>query len=141
MAAEVKITLGFYGTEPVRGSPGSSGYDLTAPRNYSIEPGRIIVVHSDVSIELPDATWEGQVRGRSSMNKRGLVVISGTIDSDYRGVIGATILNTTTDRQDIKHGERFAQLVFARVEHPTLVHVTELSPSVRGTGGFGSTGR
>lgn len=139
--AEVKILLGPDGQTPFLGSLGSSGYDLTAPRNYSIEPGRIIVVHSDVSIELPDATWEGQVRGRSSMNKRGLMVIPGTIDSDYRGVIGATILNTTTDRQDIKYGDRFAQLVFARVEHPKLVHVTELSMSVRGTGGFGSTGR
>lgn len=126
---------------PTRGTAGASGYDLYAPEGISIDPGRIVVVHSGVSIELPDATWEAQVRGRSGMNRRGLVVLLGTVDSDYRGVCGATIHNVTRRQQGIKRGDRIAQLVFSRVEHPDFIYVDNLSETTRGSGGFGSTGR
>jgi dUTP pyrophosphatase len=126
---------------PVRGSAGSSGYDLIAPDDIVIRAHAIVVVHSGLSIELPDDTWECQVRGRSSMSKRGLWVANGTVDSDYRGVIGATVMNVTNTDQKISAGDRYAQIVFARVEHPLWIQVSDLTTTVRGTGGFGSTGR
>lgn len=127
---------------PTRGSEGSSGYDLYAPKALYIAPGAIIVVHSGVMLELP-AGFEGQVRGRSSMSKRGLWVATGTIDSDYRGVIGATITNVAQTAQKIEEGDRIAQVVIQRVEHPTWVRVDskELTQTERGGRGFGSTGR
>ena len=135
----VKITLSPTAIMPKLATPGSSGYDLYAPDDVLVEAGTIVVIHSGVSIEM-DLWMEGQVRGRSSMNKRGRVVLLGTIDSDYRGVIGATVHNVTTAHQVIRRGERFAQLVFSDLMRQPLVVVDELTPTERGTGGFGSTG-
>lgn len=127
---------------PTRGSDGASGYDLYAPREHYIAPGQIVVIHTGVHLELP-RDHEGQVRPRSSMSKRGLLVQIGTIDEDYRGEIGATIVNVSREAQQIQTGDRIAQLVIARVEHREweLVPIDELSTTKRGTGGFGSTGR
>lgn len=136
----VKFTLAAGAVMPSRGSAGSSGYDLYAPAEVRIAARQVVVVHSGVSLELPDG-FEGQVRGRSSLSKRGLWVNTGTVDSDYRGVIGATVANITTEDATILRGDRYAQLVIARVEHPAWLQVDELTPTPRGTGGFGSTGR
>lgn len=140
---KVKFKLSPGAQQPTRGTQGSGGYDLYAPDDIRIPAGRVVVVHSGVSLEMPES-WkrviEGQIRGRSSMNKRGLVVLLGTIDNDYRGVIGATILNTTAEDQVVRKGERFAQLVFAEVLHLDWEEAEELTETARGTGGFGSTG-
>lgn len=139
----VRIALDPGAIMPTRGSEGASGYDLYAPTDVLIRRGQVVIVHSGVHIDLPDATWEIQTRPRSSMNLRGLWANIGTIDSDYRGVVGATIINLSQEDQTIKRGERFAQMVFARVDHPEIeqVEVAELTPTARGEGAFGSTGR
>lgn len=139
---EVRFTLQPGAIEPKRGTPGCSGYDLHALDGYYLQPGRTHVFHSGVSIELP-VGYEAQVRPRSSMSRRGLLVHLGTVDQDYRGIIGATVTNLSTDAQRIDPDDRVAQLVIARVEHMPWVLVGEgqLSETKRGTGGFGSTGR
>lgn len=137
----IRITLSPDAYVPTRGSAGSSGYDLYAPADVLIRPGQVVVIHSGVSIELPDDSWEAQVRPRSSMSKRGLWGALGTVDADYRGVIGGTLLNVGNEDAKVLRGERFAQIVFARVEHAAFDVVQELSATVRGVGGFGSTGR
>lgn len=137
----VRFTLSDGAIMPKRGSAGASGYDLYAPTDVLIRPGQVVVIHSGVSIELPDATWEAQIRPRSGMSKRGLWVSVGTVDSDYRGVVGATVVNLGLEDAKVTRGERYAQLVFARVEHPTFEQVAELSATARGVAGFGSTGR
>jgi dUTP diphosphatase len=137
----IRITLAPGARAPTRGSAGSAGYDLYAPTDVLIRPGQVVVIHSGVSIELPDDSWEAQIRSRSSMSKRGLWGATGTVDADYRGVIGATLVNLGNEDAKVLRGERFAQLVFARVEHVAIDVVTELSETERGTGGFGSTGR
>ena len=87
------------------------------------------------------------IRGpRSGLTKTGLVAQLGTIDSDYRGEIGVIVANLgglheSGKPRTICRGDRIAQLVFARVEHPTLVQAGRLSETERGSGGFGSTGR
>lgn len=129
--------------QPTRGTEHASGYDLYAPVAHYITPSQVVVVHIGVVLELP-VGFEGQVRPRSSMSKRGLLVQLGTIDCDYRGPIGATIVNVSREAQKIEPGDRIAQLVLSRVEHFEweLVHkVDELSNTSRGSGGFGSTGR
>lgn len=139
-AGQIRFMLEPGAIAPKRGTPGSSGYDLYAPTDILIRAGQVVVIHSGVRIELPDDTWEGQVRGRSGMSRRGLMVALGTVDSDYRGVIGATVANTGNEDAKVSKGDRYAQLVLARVAHPEWLLVEELTPSERGTGGFGSTG-
>lgn len=130
-------------TMPKRGSAGSSGYDLYAPTDVLIRPGQVVVIHSGVSIELPDDTWEAQIRPRSGMSKRGLWVAIGTVDSDYRGVVGATVINLGNEDAKVNKGDRYAQIVFARVAHPGLevVEASAFTQTERGVGGFGSTGK
>lgn len=137
----VRIHLAPGAEMPTRGSAGASGYDLYAPQPVCVGPHSTVVIHSGVSIELPDDTWEAQIRGRSGLSKRGLWIALGTIDSDYRGIIGATVANITNRTIIVQSGERFAQLVFARVAHPEFSVVDALGETSRGSGGFGSTGK
>lgn len=138
----VRIAVDDGALPPTRGSKGASGYDLYCPVDTIIRAGSVVVIHSGVHLELPDETWEAQIRPRSGMSKRGLWVAIGTVDSDYRGVVGATVANITTEDQTVKRGDRYAQIVFARVSHPKIgvVKFEEMSLTDRGIGGFGSTG-
>lgn len=135
----VRFKLDAGAKQPTRGTEGSSGYDLYALDDVYIVPQQVVVIHTGVHIELPRG-YEGQVRGRSSLAKRGLWVSIGTIDQDYRGVIGTTMINLGRESQKLKAGDRVAQLVLARVEHPTWMQADELTDTPRGSGGFGSTG-
>jgi dUTP pyrophosphatase len=139
----IRISLDPGAIMPTRGTDGSSGYDLYAPEDVLFRPGQILVIHSGVHLELQSSSWEAQVRPRSSMSRRGLWVSLGTVDSDYRGVVGATMANLTREDQRIQKGERYAQLVIARVAHPAMVEVdaAALTQTGRGAGWFGSTGR
>lgn len=127
---------------PVRGSERSAGYDLHALAGCTLNPGQIHVVDTGVHVELP-ADTEGQVRPRSGMSKRGLIVILGTIDEDFRGPIGATLVNMTRETQSIAAGDRIAQLVIAPVIHRPWhqVDLAEMSETARGANGWGSSGR
>lgn len=145
----IRITLDTGARMPTRGSPGASGYDLYANESVDIRPGCLAVIDTGVSLELPPG-WEAQVRPRSGLTKTGLLVQLGTIDSDYRGTIGVIVANhggrqdghdTVIGRRTLWRGDRIAQLVFARVEHPSFVVTDSLSSTDRGTGGFGSTGQ
>lgn len=136
----VRVKLSAGAIMPKRCSVGASGYDLYARRRYFVMDGSILFIDTGVSIELIDDTWEAQIRPRSSMSRHGLWVAPGTIDSDYRGNIGVVIKSMGFSGV-IDIGQRIAQLVFARVSHPTLLQSTELGDTVRGAGGFGSTGR
>jgi dUTP pyrophosphatase len=136
----IRITLMPDASTPTRGSARASGYDLYAPEDVELHPGIRTTISTGVSLELPDG-WEAQVRGRSSLNKNGVWVPLGTCDADYRGPIGVTLLNLSGHHFQIVRGDRIAQLVFARVEHVAMEVVTELSTTVRGASGFGSTGK
>lgn len=127
---------------PVRGSERSAGYDLHALAGCTLNPGQIHVISTGVRVELP-ADTEGQVRPRSGMSSRGLVVILGTIDEDFRGPIGVTLVNMTRETQSITAGDRIAQLVIAPVIHKPWhqVDAAELTETERGANGWGSSGR
>jgi len=93
-------------------------------------------------MELP-VGYEAQIRPRSGLAlKRGLTVLNtpGTIDADYRGEVGVTLINLSNELQTIEPGERICQMVIARHEHAEIQDVDILSKTERGTGGFGHTG-
>ena len=108
-----------------------------------LEPGKCAMVPTGLSIALPEG-FEAQVRPRSGLAaKHGVTVLNspGTIDADYRGEVAVLLINHGSAPFTIRRGERIAQMVIAPVVQAALVPVTVLSPTERGAGGFGSTGR
>jgi dUTP pyrophosphatase len=107
-----------------------------------LKPLERAIVKTGLFIELPIGI-EAQVRPRSGLAaKNGITVLNspGTIDADYRGEIGVILVNVSADEFTIKNGERIAQLIIAKHERAEWQEVAELSQTVRGEGGFGSTG-
>ncbi|WP_392419864.1 dUTP diphosphatase [Capnocytophaga canis] len=114
---------------------------VTTP--ITILPLERVIVKTGLFLELPKG-YEAQIRPRSGLAaKHGITVLNapGTIDSDYRGEIGVILVNLSNEPFVIQNGERIAQMVFAKYEKATLTEVQELSETIRGTGGFGSTGK
>jgi dUTP pyrophosphatase len=127
---------------PVRNYHDDAGLDLVVSQDVLIEPGRFADVPCGISVELPEWSW-GLVTGRSSaLRSRGLLVHSGVIDAGYRGPLYAGAWNMTEYPVSVKAGDRIAQLIILSnmTRHVTPVPVQALSPSERGTAGFGSTG-
>lgn len=122
----------------------SAGMDLRANLSESriLKPLERSIVGTGLFIELPIGV-EAQVRPRSGLAaKKGVTVLNapGTIDADYRGEIGVILINLSNEDFEIVNGERIAQLVIAKHERAEWVSVENLSETVRGEGGFGSTG-
>ena len=122
----------------------SAGMDLRAQLSepVTLQPLGRALIKTGLFIELP-LGYEAQVRPRSGLAaKKGITVLNspGTVDADYRGEIGVILVNLSPDPFVIENGERIAQLIIAKHERATWVEVTELSETLRGAGGFGSTG-
>ncbi|HWX63942.1 dUTP diphosphatase [Bradyrhizobium sp.] len=108
-----------------------------------LQPGRTALVPTGLTIALPEG-FEAQVRPRSGLAaKHGVTVLNapGTVDADYRGEVSVLLINHGDKAFTIRRGERIAQLIIAAVVRADLVPVTSLSSTMRGSGGFGSTGR
>ncbi len=123
----------------------SAGMDLSANLEEPIVLKSLErkLIPTGIFLELP-AGYEAQVRSRSGMAlKHGLMVLNspGTVDADYRGEIGVILANISSDEFIIQDGERIAQLVIAKHETAEWLEVETLEESIRGTGGFGSTGK
>ena len=129
---------------PHYATAGAAGLDLLAAIDGEIEllPGQRAAVPCGIAIELPHGV-EAQVRPRSGLALNyGVTVLNapGTIDSDYRGEIKAILINHGNAPFKIARGTKIAQMIIARHEQAELVESEALSDSVRGAGGFGSTG-
>ena len=123
----------------------SAGMDLTANLDEEIvlKPLERKLIPTGLSIELPEG-YEAQVRPRSGLAyKNGITVLNspGTIAADYRGDIGVILVNLSNEEFSIKDGERIAQLVIAKHATNCWELVENLSDTIRGEGGFGSTGK
>ena len=126
---------------------GSAGFDLATADTVVIAPGGTVIVPTDLWMIIPEG-YEGQIRLRSSMYKRDVVMPNapGTIDSDYRGQIFIPLRNLSQwDAVAFKKGERIAQMVIKEVPQIPLEFLTSdqfasYQPTSRGEGGFGSTG-
>ena len=108
-----------------------------------LQPGRTALVPTGLTIALPEG-FEAQVRPRSGLAaKHGVTVLNapGTVDADYRGEVSVLLINHGDKAFTIRRGERIAQMIIAAVVRADLVPVTSLSSTMRGSGGFGSTGR
>ena len=129
---------------PSYGSEYAAGMDLYALTDgeVSIAPGQTVLIHTGVATEIPDG-YAGLVYARSGLaSKKGLAPANkvGVIDADYRGEIMVAHHNHGALPQTIGNGERIAQMVISPCVRAELEESDELSDTVRGAGGFGSTG-
>lgn len=127
---------------PTRATSGAAGYDLHAAEDVSLEPGRFLAIATGHAIAIPEG-FEGQVRPRSGLAaKHGVTVLNapGTIDADYRGEVKVILVNFGPETFSIRRNDRIAQLVIAPVTTAVFEPVARLPETVRGSGGFGSTG-
>ena len=128
---------------PARAHDGDAGMDLHADEAAHLDPGDRASVGTGVAVAIPEG-HAGLVLPRSGLAaNHGITLVNtpGLIDSGYRGELRVLLLNTDRTRAfRVMPGDRIAQLVLVRVEAPELSEVGELSETVRGEGGFGSTG-
>lgn len=122
----------------------AAGADLRAALDADmvLAPGARALVPTGFAMALP-AGYEAQIRPRSGLAyKHGITCLNtpGTIDADYRGEVKVLLINHGDTAFTINRGERIAQMVIAPITQPEFEAVTELSETVRGEGGFGSTG-
>lgn len=144
MKYNVKIKkLSEKATIPTYGSPFSAGADLySAMDELVIEPHTTILVKTGLALEIPTG-FVGLIYARSGLaSKRGLAPANkvGVVDCDYRGEVMVALHNHSDVPQTVATGERIAQLVIAPYVTADFEEVQELSETVRGEGGFGSTG-
>ncbi len=128
---------------PVYATTGAAGMDVVAAEDVTLAPGARAAVATGFAIAIPDG-FEVQVRPRSGLAlKHGITCLNtpGTIDADYRGEIKVILANLGSEPFEVRRGERIAQLVPAAVTAAALVEVDALDDTIRGAGGFGSTGR
>jgi dUTP pyrophosphatase len=127
---------------PCYATEGAAGMDVLSAENVTLPPGRRHAVATGLSVAIP-LGYEIQVRPRSGLAlKHGISVPNtpGTIDSDYRGELKVILINHGDEAFEIQRGDRVAQLVLAPVTRTAWDEVAELGETVRGAGGFGSTG-
>ncbi len=128
---------------PAYATAGAAGMDVVAAEDVELAPGGRHAVATGFAMAIPEG-YEVQVRPRSGLAlKHGITCLNtpGTIDSDYRGEVKVILANLGQEPFRVVRGERIAQLVPAEVTRATLTEVDLLDDTVRGAGGFGSTGR
>lgn len=133
------------GVIPFYASEGAAGADLYAclAEDLVIKPGERVRVPTGIAIQLPGPNVVALVFARSGLaDKKGLTLSNGVgvIDSDYRGEVQVLMVNTGREDVIIQNGDRIAQMIFMPVWQAVFKQVEELDETVRGKGGFGSTG-
>ena len=132
---------------PAYETAGAAGMDLRAAvfedAPVTLRPGARDIIPTGLAMALPEG-FEAQVRPRSGLAaKAGVTCLNtpGTIDSDYRGEVKVILINLGGEDFVIRRGDRIAQMVIAPVLQAAWSEVSKLDETLRGTGGFGSTGR
>ncbi len=130
---------------PTQGSAQAAGWDLYALEETVVPKGASVMIPTGLACAIPEG-WEGQIRCRSSLGKKGMILPNGvgTIDSDYRGEL--KVLASWIGEGDtftVGKGERVAQMLFAPVPLVRIEEVdfSDLESTERGVGGFGSSGQ
>ena len=143
VAIRFKMLEGCDDLAPAKAHSDDAAYDLRSRIDLTIDPGKVALVPTGLTLELP-VGYEAQVRPRSGLAlKSGIGVLNGpgTIDAGYRGEVGSILFNFSDRPFGIRRGDRISQMVIAKLADVHLESVEQLSESARGTGGFGSTGK
>lgn len=140
LALRVARVGGYDGPLPAHQTPGAAGLDLCAAMPWPLDGFTVQRVPTGIAVEIPPG-HVGLIRGRSGLASRTVLVVEGTIDSDYRGEV-SVMMHTLGAAYEVTAGQRIAQLVIVPYVRCDAVEVPlhELSVTERGVGGFGSTG-
>lgn len=122
---------------PTQAHPGDACFDLSTPEAVTVQPHATVAVDTGLAIELQEG-WEAQVRGRSGLAKRGILVHPGTIDYLYRQNLWVLVHNLTAEPYTFAAGDRLAQMKVSRVWH---VELADAPVAATHRGGLGSSGR
>ncbi|KDQ14112.1 hypothetical protein BOTBODRAFT_145768 [Botryobasidium botryosum FD-172 SS1] len=127
-------------TIPKRGSALAAGYDLYSAEKKVIPANGKALVDTQISIAVPAGTY-GRVAPRSGLASKFMIDTgAGVIDADYRGIVFVLLFNHSDKDFQVEEGDRVAQLIIEKIETPETVEVDDLDETLRGAGGFGSTG-
>lgn len=126
---------------PKRCSSHAAGCDIYSAETTTIAANSRKLISTGIAIEIPQNHY-GRIAPRSSLAVNyGIQVGAGVIDSDYRGEVKILLFNHGTDTFEIKQGDRIAQLIVEKISMPVIQERIDLTETVRGQGGFGSTGK
>jgi dUTP pyrophosphatase len=126
---------------PTRGSAHAAGYDLYASVAVTIAAGDRALVPLGISVAVPEDCY-ARIAPRSGLAvKAGISTGAGVVDCDYRGEVRVLLFNHGKEAFEVKAGDRIAQMILERVYTPEVQVVDSLVETVRGAGGFGSTGQ
>lgn len=125
---------------PARGSASAAGLDLHCIEDLTIPPRDRIVARTGLAVAIQDGYY-GRVAPRSGLAvKKGLDVLAGVIDADYRGEILCALYNTSDELIELPAQSKICQLIIEKIITPEAVWAEDLTETARGAGGFGSTG-
>lgn len=124
---------------PTYANPSDAGMDLFSIEDITINPGELHKVKTGISIELPDG-YVSLIWDKSGIASKSIKTFAGVIDSGYRGEYMIALMNLGKQEYKIEKGDKIAQVLIQKVEHPDVLVAEELSKTSRGAGGFGSSG-
>lgn len=125
---------------PAYAHPGDAGMDLFALENIVIQPGTRASVKTGIAMAIPEG-YAGLIWDKSGIaSKNGIKTMAGVIDSGYRGEIKIVLANLSREVYGIKKGDKIAQMLIQKVKRAEIIEAEELDETMRGEGGFGSTG-
>ena len=125
---------------PARGSAMSAGLDIYSIEDLTIGSKQRSLARTGLAVAIPEGYY-GRLAPRSGLaSQKGLDVLAGVIDADYRGEIGCILYNTSDERIHLPAQSKICQLIIEKIIVPMAVWADELDPTERGRGGFGSTG-
>jgi deoxyuridine 5'-triphosphate nucleotidohydrolase len=134
------IRLSDKATLPTRGSEEAAGLDLYSAEDITVPAKGKALVDLQLSMAVPSGCY-GRIAPRSGLAvKHAIDVGAGVIDPDYRGTVKVLLFNLSDTDFQVKHKDRIAQLIFENITTPAVIEVTTLEDTLRGHGGFGSTG-
>lgn len=118
-----------------------AGLDLCADEKIEINPGERTLISTGIAMAIPNG-HVGLIWDKSGVaTKKGIKTLAGVIDAGYRGEVKVALLNTSSEIQVFESGDKLAQMLIQKIEHPEITEVSELDDTERGEGGFGSTGK
>lgn len=125
---------------PTRGSQSAAGLDLYSIEAITLNPNERRVIRTGLAVAIPEGYY-GRVAPRSGLAiQKGVDVLAGVIDADYRGEIGCLLHNVGEERIDLPAQSKICQLIIEKIITPAAMWTNRLSETGRGSGGFGSTG-
>ena len=119
---------------------GDAAFDIYSCDDYSLEVGEVVSIDCGVACEIPDG-YKIMINGRSGLAKKGIFCHVGTVDPNYKGMIGTILVNLSGSKYWVHKGDRVGQISLQAIVPTSFEIVEELSQSVRGEQGFGSSGR